>query len=185
YLFVIVTDMKFKALQDNLRKALWKRIEAGDLTGMRIAEQIDVQQAHVSNFLNRKRGLSLEAMDRVLATQKISVLDLLDPDEISKRATIFPPSEGEFENVPLVEPNVAASEPLVQEQFVKDVLKFKKAFLKRLKSDPRGNRSEWRRFILIKADARDGMSMYPRLLPGANILIDRHYNSLQPYRRGE
>jgi phage repressor protein C with HTH and peptisase S24 domain len=29
------------------------------------------------------------------------------------------------------------------------------------------------------------MSMYPRLLPGANALIDRHYNSLKPYRKGE
>jgi len=27
--------------------------------------------------------------------------------------------------------------------------------------------------------------MYPRLLPGATVLIDRHYNSLQPYRKGE
>ena len=27
--------------------------------------------------------------------------------------------------------------------------------------------------------------MYPRLLPGATVLIDRHYNSLEPYRRGE
>jgi hypothetical protein len=27
--------------------------------------------------------------------------------------------------------------------------------------------------------------MYPRVLPGATLLIDRHYNSLQPYRRGE
>jgi len=27
--------------------------------------------------------------------------------------------------------------------------------------------------------------MYPRLLPGATLLIDRHYNSLKPYRKGE
>ena len=27
--------------------------------------------------------------------------------------------------------------------------------------------------------------MYPRLLPGATVLIDRHYNSLKPYRKGE
>ncbi len=27
--------------------------------------------------------------------------------------------------------------------------------------------------------------MYPRLLPGATLLIDRHYNSLKPYRRNE
>jgi phage repressor protein C with HTH and peptisase S24 domain len=29
------------------------------------------------------------------------------------------------------------------------------------------------------------MSMYPRLLPGATVLIDRHYNSLAPYRKNE
>jgi len=27
--------------------------------------------------------------------------------------------------------------------------------------------------------------MYPRMLPGATVLIDRHYNSLKPYRKGE
>src|SRR5207237_7921419 len=46
-------------------------------------------------------------------------------------------------------------------------------------------RSDWRRFVMVKVDAREGMSMYPRLLPGATVLIDRHYNSLEPYRKGE
>ena len=27
--------------------------------------------------------------------------------------------------------------------------------------------------------------MYPRLVPGATLLLDRHYNSLKPYRKGE
>ena len=27
--------------------------------------------------------------------------------------------------------------------------------------------------------------MYPRVLPGATVLVDRHYNSLTPYRRNE
>ena len=27
--------------------------------------------------------------------------------------------------------------------------------------------------------------MAPRLMPGATLLIDRHYNSLKPYRKGE
>jgi phage repressor protein C with HTH and peptisase S24 domain len=27
--------------------------------------------------------------------------------------------------------------------------------------------------------------MYPRLLPGATLLIDRHYTSLKPYRKNE
>jgi len=57
--------MKFKSLQENLRKAIWERIDEGDLTGLRLAEQTGFKQAHISNFLNRKRSLSLEGMDRV------------------------------------------------------------------------------------------------------------------------
>jgi hypothetical protein len=38
---------------------------------------------------------------------------------------------------------------------------------------------------LIKADKDSGAAMRPRILPGATLLIDRHYNSLQSYRRRE
>jgi len=44
---------------------------------------------------------------------------------------------------------------------VKEISKFKKAFLRRLRSDLASPRDDWRRFVLIKVDARDGMSMYP------------------------
>jgi len=39
--------------------------------------------------------------------------------------------------------------------------------------------------VIIKADAQQGMSMYPRVMPGAILLLDRHYNSLTPFRKGE
>jgi peptidase S24-like protein len=177
--------MKFRTLQDNLRKTLWHRIEEGDLTGIRLAEQTGFRQAHISNFLNRKRGLSLEGMDKVLNVQHISVLDLLDPNEINKRASILPPADDEFNNVLLVEGAVAATQPLIMKMSVKDILKFKKTFLRKLRPEMEGNRDTWERFVLIKVDAREGMSMYPRLLPGATLLLDRHYNSLKPYRKGE
>src|SRR4249919_1800235 len=105
--------MKFKALQDNLRKTLWDRIEEGELTGIRLAQQTGFKQAHISNFLNRKRGLSVEGMDKVLNVQRLSVLDLLDPGEINKRASIAPPSQDEFDNVLLVEGPVAARQPVI------------------------------------------------------------------------
>jgi Peptidase S24-like len=177
--------MKFRTLQDNLRKTLWHRIEEGDLTGIRLAEQTGFRQAHISNFLNRKRGLSLEGMDKVLNVQHISVLDLLDPNEINKRASILPPADDQFNNVLLVEGAVAATQPLIMKMSVKDILKFKKTFLRKLRPEMVGNRDAWERFVLIKVDAREGMSMYPRLLPGATLLLDRHYNSLKPYRKGE
>jgi hypothetical protein len=172
-------------LQDNLRKTLWGRIDEGDLTGLRLAEQTGFKQAHISNFLNKKRGLSLEGMDKVLVVQHLSVLDLLDPSEVNKRATILPPSGDEFENVLLTDGAVAATQPLITSMHVKEILKFKKTFLRKLKAESEGDRENWERFVLIKVDGREGMSMYPRLLPGATVLLDRHYNSLKPYRKGE
>src|SRR5436853_1382778 len=150
--------MKFRALQENLRNTLWSRIEEGDLTGLHLAAQTGFKQAHISNFLNRKRGLSLEGMDKVLNVQHLSVLDLLDPAEINKRASILPPSPGEFEDVVMADGAIAAGEPLIINENVKDILKFKKAFLRRLRSDIKGSRDDWRRFVLVKVDSRDGTS---------------------------
>jgi SOS-response transcriptional repressor LexA len=177
--------MKFKALQENLRQTLWDRIEEGELTGLRLAQQTGFKQAHISNFLNRKRGLSLEGMDKVLNVQHLSVLDLLEPTEVNKRASILPPTDDEFDNVLQVDGNVAATEPLIMSMNVREILKFKKSFLRKMKPELEGNRDNWERFVLIKVDGREGMSMYPRLLPGATVLVDRHYNSLKPYRKGE
>jgi hypothetical protein len=177
--------MKFKVLQENLRKILRDRIETGELTGLRLAQQTGFRQAHISNFLNKKRGLSLEGMDKVLSVQHLSVLDLLDPAEVSKRATILPPSDDEFENVLRTDASIAATHPLITSAHVKDILKFKKSFLRKLKPETESDRSGWQRFVLIKIDARDAISMYPRLMPGAVLLIDRHYNALTPYRKGE
>ena len=177
--------MKLKALQDNLRKTLWDRIEEGELTGIRLAQQTGFKQAHISNFLNRKRSLSLEGMDKVLSVQHLSVLDLIDPDEVNKRASIPPPSEDEFENIFLVDGGIAATQPLIMSMKVREIQKFRRSFLRKLRPEMHGKRGDWERFVGIKVEASDGMSMYPRLLPGATVLIDRHYNSLQPYRTGE
>ncbi|HZP63746.1 MAG TPA: S24 family peptidase [Terriglobales bacterium] len=173
--------MKFKALQENLRKTLWQRIDEGQLTGLGLADQTGFKQAHISNFLNRKRGLSLEGMDKVLRVQHLSVLDLLDPEEVNKRASIVPPGEDQFQNVLLVEGAIAATEPIIMSMNVSEILKFKKTFLRSLSAEIEGDRSDWERFVAVKLSARTGMSMFPRLLPGATVLIDRHYNSLKPY----
>ena len=177
--------MKFKGLQDNLRKILQHRIEVGELTGLRLAQQTGFKQAHISNFLNRKRGLSIEGMDKVLQVQHLSVLDLLDPAEVNKRASILPPSGDDFENVILTDCAIAATEARIASMHVKEFLKFKKSFLHRIKPESHADRSDWQRFVLIKLDAREAFAMHPRLAPGALLLIDRHYNSLKPYRKGE
>src|SRR6202051_4376786 len=136
--------MKFRVLQEKLRNTLLDRIDEGDLTGLRLAQQTGFKQAHISNFLNRKRSLSLEGMDRVLSVQRLSVLDLLDPAEVNKRASIPPPSEDEFENIFVVEGATAATQPLIMSMNVREIQKFKRSFLRKLKPDMHGKRADWR-----------------------------------------
>lgn len=177
--------MKFKTLQENLRKVLHSRIEQGELTGLGLAEAAGFRQAHISNFLNHKRGLSVEGMDRVLSVEHLSVLDLLDSTEVNKRASIPQGEEKEFENIGLVSPAVAARELCIMRKDVQEIHKYRKNFLRKLRPAMEGKRGDWDRFVVLTADAREGMSMFPRLLPGAIILVDRHYNSVKPYRRSE
>jgi transcriptional regulator with XRE-family HTH domain len=173
------------ALQEELRRVLRERIHAGKLTGLGLAKQTGFEQAHISNFLRGKRSLSMEGMDRLLDAQQLSIFDLLDHSEINKRASSIPSAEGEFDNVILTDPDVAAKDPIIKRDRIRDILKFKRSFLKRLRPAPAQGREQWQRFVLIKLDSQEAMSMYPRLLPGATVLIDRHYNLLQPYRRTE
>ena len=176
--------MKFRTLQENLRKAMVERINDGQLTGLGLARVTGFKQAHISNFLNKKRALSLEGMDKVLSTQHMSIFDLLDPAEINKRASVLPPGSDGLESIALTERNAAARPQIVHAQ-VKHVLKFRKSFLNHLRTDMEGGREGWERFVAIGVDQYDGSSMYPRLRPGATVLVDRHYNSLKPYRKGD
>jgi hypothetical protein len=60
---------------------------------------------------------------------------------------------------------------------------FSRSFLRRLKPNDTSNRSEWLRFVLLRLDAKAAAGVMDRVPAGAALLVDRHYNSLQPYRR--
>jgi len=175
----------FTTLQERLRSALWKQIQAGELTGVQLARETGFQQAHISNFLNRHRGLSLQAMDLVMKKRGFNLFDLVKNDELAPRLAMREKAEDGYENVILVDGAIAAGSPLIVQDNVRDVLKFKASFLRRLRADGATGRADWHRFVLIKVDAREGMSMFPRLLPGAMLLVDRHYTSLRPYRKND
>jgi transcriptional regulator with XRE-family HTH domain len=170
--------MLVSQLEESMRKIIRQRIDAGVLSGTVLARQTGFQQAHISNFLNRRRGLSVEGFDRMLEALGISVTDLIVPT-----ASIGDTSR-EYDDVPIIDASIA-HRPDFAAREVADVLKFKRAFLRRVKERTIGARGTWKRFVLIKADAENALAMYPRIVPGATLLIDRHYNSLEPYRRRE
>jgi len=105
--------------------------------------------------------------------------------KVNKRASILPPGEDEFDNVVVADSHIAASEALIRSMHVKEILKFKKSFLKRLKQEVEGAPQGVGTLCNHQGGRASGMRMYPRTMPGATLLLDRHYNSLTPYRRGE
>lgn len=177
-------SVDFITLQDALRDIVASKIRTASLTGVALAQKTGFRQAHISNFLNRRRGLSIEAMNRVLDVLGLTVIDLIDQHEINRHATVSPPSEGAYRSVLLVEPPAAIRQPVITRDSVLDILKFRQSFLHRLRADMASARQDWIRFVLVKADAANALAMHPRMNAGATLLIDRHYNSLRPYRRG-
>jgi transcriptional regulator with XRE-family HTH domain len=171
--------MNFRELHEALRLELLRRIDRGDLTGTALARQSGFQQAHVSNFLNGKRALSLEGLDRVLAAQGLTVDELL-PLELSAAGSGG--GGDELEAVPVVSARTAAEEAAVRPGAVIETVQVAAASL-------RGNRwwapekyAVWQRYVAVRADAQQAAAMEPLIAPGAMLVIDRHYRSLAAYR---
>ena len=166
-------------LQEQLRLHIRARIARGELTGIALARAADFPQGHLSNFLNARRGLSLESMDRLLDTLGIGVLDLVERKEIRKRAEL--PSTVGVERIAMVASQDAVLARFAPEQ-VLETRCFNKSFLRRLKPRDAEDRRDWLRFVLLKLNI-SGISLPAFPAVSAILLIDRHYSSLDPYRR--
>jgi hypothetical protein len=136
-------------------------------------------QAHVSNFLNRKRALSLEGLDRVLASQNLTIEQIL-PIELNSVAAKV--TGDTVEVVPVVPASVAMDEARIPASAVIETVQVSASRLRDNRSRPSQKNATFQRFLAIRADAQQAAAMEPLLLPGAIAVLDRHYNSLAPYR---
>jgi hypothetical protein len=172
--------MNFQDLHELLRLELLRRIERGTLTGTRLAQQTGFQQAHISNFLNRKRALSLEGLDRVLAAQELTIDQLLPVDLVAAAAA--PVSPEPIEIVPVVSSSAAMDEPRMPAAAIIETLHISASRLADNRARPSPKSLHLQRFVAIRADVQQAAGMDPLLAPGTVAVIDRHYNSLAPYR---
>ncbi len=175
--------MGFTALSEALRREVLRRIESGELTGTELARRVGFTQAHVSNFLNRKRGLKLSALDRTLRALDLTIYDLLDPVEAARHAAVPETNSGEWIDVPLVGAEAGATSPAIIEAQARERVKYRRAVLERIHADAPPSRRSWTRFVVVQASAADGAAMWPRVTAGALLLTDRHWISLRPYQR--
>jgi hypothetical protein len=173
--------MNFQDLHELLRLELLRRIDRGTLTGTRLAHQAGFRQAHISNFLNRKRALSLEGLDRVLASQNITVEQFL-PLDIDALAAAPPPTSDPTEVVPVVSASSAMDDARISPSAIIETVHLSASRLHDNRSRPSTKHAHWQRFIAIRADAQQAAAMEPLIPAGAITVLDRHYNSLAPYR---
>lgn len=166
-------------MHERLRLELLRRIQRGTLSVSLLARQTGFGQSHLSNFLHNHRQLSLDAMDRVLAAQHLDAADLLPAT-----AHAAWPDSDDIDNIPIVSHATAMNEPFVRPSAVHRVLHLPAGLLKSTHPRASSTRRSWRRFVAITLSAHDVAGMEPVLLPDALVLLDRHYNSLAPYRPG-
>ncbi len=171
--------MNFQHLHELLRLELLRRIDQGVLTGTKLAQQAGFRQAHISNFLNKKRSLSLEGLDRVLAAQNLTVDQLLP---ISIDAGAAAAMGDAMETVPVVSSSSAMESVFATSSSVIETIQVSASRLQDSRARPAAKRSHWQRFLAIRADAQQASAMEPMLAAGTIAVLDRHYNSLAPYR---
>lgn len=180
--------MNFADLHEHLRLELLRRIDADALSGSRLAQQTGFRQAHISNFLNRRRGLSLDGLDRVLAAQDLTIQEILpnyaQNSAVDLTASAAPrgSSLGGVESIPLVPASAAMNRAVIPPRLVLEEIPVTVALLYENRPANSSAQAHWQRFIAIRADAQQAASMAPLFGHGSVVVIDRHYTSLALYR---
>ena len=171
-------QMNFTQMHERLRLELLRRIQRGTVSVSLLARQTGYGQSHLSNFLHCRRQLSLDALDRILAAQHMTAGDLLPVAYQRESLT----EEGGSSAVPVVSHAVALYEPYIRPSAVQAMLHLPAGLLLSLRARVSNLRRSWQRFVAVRISAADTLPMEPLVLPEAISLIDRHYNSLMPYR---
>jgi hypothetical protein len=170
--------MNFTQVHERLRLELLRRVQRGSLSVSLLSRQTGFGQPHLSNFLRGRRQLSLEGLDKVMAAQHMSAADLLPALAHAAALRV----EGENERVPLVSHAAALFEPNIRPAAIQSMFHFPLNVLKTMRTRTSSSRRAWQRFVAVRIAAAEAPAMDPLVLPEAIALVDRHYNSLAPYR---
>jgi hypothetical protein len=173
--------MNFSQLHEQLRLELLRRIKRGVLSGTLLARQTGLKAAHISNFLHCKRHFSLDALDRVLSAQSISIEELLAqaPGHRASSGKLSPVSASQ---IALVSQSAAIHDPQIHESSILELVQLPPGYLDHLQARRSPDRRGWERFIAVRASYLQAEAMTPAIISHSILVIDRHYNSFVPYR---
>jgi hypothetical protein len=87
-----------------------------------------------------------------------------------------------IEIVPVVSPSAAMDEARISPSAIIETIQVSASRLHDNRARPSTRHAHWQRFLAIRADTQQSAAMDPLVSPGAIAVLDRHYNSLAPYR---
>lgn len=172
--------MNLLELHERLRLEIWRRIDMGVLSTVLLARQTGLAQAHISNFLHRRRRLSLPALDRILLAQKLSVEDLAGSPQQPARPERSP--QAAMDVIPIVTQSAAMTSPVIPPRLSRESVHLPEEWLAALPVRRAVTRRGWERFVGVRITAAQAVAMNPLLHARCVVILDRHYNSLAPCR---
>src|SRR5260370_15406153 len=117
--------MNFSQLHEQLRLEVLRRRDNGSLSAALLANQVGCSAAHISNFLNSKRRLSIDLLDKIMVARGINLADLLPQGRRLYAGPDRAISPMSSDSVPLVEPLIAASSAHIHSDLIIEFVKVK------------------------------------------------------------
>lgn len=156
-------------------------MDRGSLNGALLARQTGFQPSHISNFLRRRRTLSLGGLDRLLAAQMLTVHDLLTLDQVAQPARDLS-AGGPLTVVPVITAAAAIHDPVPPPSSTVNYLQLPLGLLEQMRTRRSTSRRSWARFVSVRVTRHQSAGMQPVLPPDTIAVIDRHYNSPVAYQ---
>jgi AraC-like DNA-binding protein len=170
----------FSDMQKQLRTILLDQIENRALSVSELSQQTQFSRSHISNFLRKKVGFTMQGADRILAALGLSAEDLLTDSRAPSDFHSFDPKSWA---IPVISHTAAICQPVINPGSAASALHLPLRMLEEESNHCLAARRGWTRFVAVQASSADSAAMNPILHSDAIVVIDRHNTS--PPRKQE
>lgn len=174
---------------------LKRLIDGTGMTQTTFALETGIEKGTISRYITGKRQPEAGSLGQ-LATRLNVSMDYLwtgqeDPAHLTEAQTVYldriftekvgGPEDNQL--IPRITGEIAAGSARILNDDILDYLTFKTSFLSKIPKNTDRPEDEWQRFVLADVDRVTGWSMWPIMMPGDTLLIDRHCTLPMPVKK--
>lgn len=151
--------MDLLIVQEKLRELVKERIALG-ATQRQIAEALDIEQAHVSRFLNGRGNFRLATLNQLFRYLGIDLEDLVPVEEMMKRVPRLDYADSDYADIPVLKGKLGPGHAFPPEGRIEGYRAFLRSFI-----------TGFHRPLLIAVGAKEE-AMIPTIQPLDLVLLD-------------